>query len=411
VLRDVIITVLYKGKGAMDDCDNYGGISLMAHKGKILERLILNRLQPALKSIIPCNQFGFTEGCGTTDAILISRVVGIDAEKEHTGLLVRCYIDLTKAYDKVKREILWKLMRLYGIPEELVKIVISFHEGAIARLRLDGNLSELDTPLQRGLKQGSVLSPVLFNVFMGTIVTRFEDLCMARLGTGSGEIGVRINYNFSGDLMVVNKKNNTQLTKTFTLFDVLYADDCVLFANWVPAIQIMVDLFDQIATIFGMVIAIDKTKVICNAISKAMYSKDLPTEEVRYHTRRHTQLAEDKGGQLITPTIAIRGKLIEVVPRFKYLGLHDTEDGTLENTVRARIIRMEFRFKQFQGRVLRNCDISIEARLSVFKTVVMTNGVYACETWNYTTTDIARIERHYFRQRNRVLLKYSLWNV
>ena len=147
MLRDIIITVLYKGKGARDDCDNYRGISLMAHRGKILERLILNRLQPALKSIIPCNQFGFTEGCGTTDAILISKVVGIDAEKDHTGL-VRCYIDLTKAYDKVKREILWKLMRLYGIPEELVKIVKSFHEGAIARLRLDGNLSDLDIPLQ-----------------------------------------------------------------------------------------------------------------------------------------------------------------------------------------------------------------------------------------------------------------------
>ena len=153
-----------------------------------------------------------------------------------------------------------------------------------------------------------------------------------------------------------------------------------------------------------MVIAVDKTKVICNAISKAMYSKDLPTEEVRYHTRRHTQLVEDKGGQHITPRISIRGKMIEVLPSFKYLGLHDTEDGTLENTVRARIIRMEFRLKQFQGRVLMNCNISIEARLSVFKTVVMTNGVYACETCNYTTYDIARIERHYFRLLRDVLL-------
>ena len=65
---------------------------------------------------------------------------------------------------------------------------------------------------------------------------------------------------------------------------------------------------------------------------------------------------------------------------------------------------MEFRFKQFQGRVLMNCNISIEARLSVFKTVVKTNGVYACETWNYTTNDIARIERHYFRLLRDVLL-------
>jgi len=108
---------------------------------------------------------------------------------------VRCYIDLTKAYDKVNRQILWKMLRLYGIPEELVKIIISFHEGATARLWLDGELSVLDIQLQRGLlKQGSVLSPaVLFNIFMGTVVTRFEELCMARLGTGCGEIGVRIN--------------------------------------------------------------------------------------------------------------------------------------------------------------------------------------------------------------------------
>jgi hypothetical protein len=65
---------------------------------------------------------------------------------------------------------------------------------------------------------------------------------------------------------------------------------------------------------------------------------------------------------------------------------------------------MELRFKQFQGRVLMNRHVGIEARLNVFKTVVMTNGVYACETWNYTTNDIARIERHYFRLLRDVLL-------
>ena len=157
------------------------------------------------------------------------------------------------------------------------------------------------------------------------------------------------------------------------------------------------DIFDQVATIFGMVIAIDKTKVICNAISKAMYARGISTEEVRYHTRRHTQLVKEEGGQHVVPKISIRGKVIEVVPSFKYLGLHDTEDGALENTFRARIIRMEFRFKQFQGRALMNRHISIEVRLSVFKTVVMTNGLYALETWNYTTNDIARMKRHYFR--------------
>ena len=92
------------------------GISLlMSHKGKLLERLIFNRLKTALKDAIPANQFGFTENCKTQDAILVSRIIlAINAIKNHTGL-VRGYIDLTKAYDKLNREILWKILRLYGV--------------------------------------------------------------------------------------------------------------------------------------------------------------------------------------------------------------------------------------------------------------------------------------------------------
>ena len=48
-----------------------------------------------------------TEKCGTQDAILVSRLLGIDATKRHTGL-VRGYIDLTKAYDKQREgRLLW----------------------------------------------------------------------------------------------------------------------------------------------------------------------------------------------------------------------------------------------------------------------------------------------------------------
>jgi len=176
ILRDVIITVLYKGKGPRDDCDCYRGISLMSHKGKLLERLILNRLKPALGDIIPANQFGFTAKCGTQDAILISRLLGIDATKRHPGL-VRGYIDLTKAYDKVNRAVLWKILRLLGVPEELVVVIIAFHERAQAVLQLNGELFQTLIPLNRGLKQGSVLSPILFNIFFGVLTSEFEKQC------------------------------------------------------------------------------------------------------------------------------------------------------------------------------------------------------------------------------------------
>ena len=199
-LKDVIITVLHKGKGNKEDCNNYRGISLMSHRGKILERLILNRLKPALEYIVPNNQFGFSEGVGTADAIMISRVVGVSAEKEHSGL-VRCYVDLTKAYDKVNRATLWRLLRIYGIPEELINVIMSLHEGAIAKLRLNGITTPEEIKLQRGLKQGSVLSPVLFNIFMGAIIKSFEKTCTIEVGQVAEEIGIKVSYNLAGDLL------------------------------------------------------------------------------------------------------------------------------------------------------------------------------------------------------------------
>ena len=109
-----------------------------------------------LKELIPDNQFGFTAGRGCPDAQMVSRLLGIDAQKRHIGL-VRGYIDLTKAYDKVNREVLWKILRRYGLPEMLIKIIIGFHEGSTARLQINGELSPTRIPLNRGLKQGSVL--------------------------------------------------------------------------------------------------------------------------------------------------------------------------------------------------------------------------------------------------------------
>ena len=70
--------------------------------------------------------------------------------------------------------IFWKILRLYGVPEDIIVVIIAFHESAKAMLQINGELSVTVIPLNRGLKQGSVPSPILFNIFFEVLTTEFE---------------------------------------------------------------------------------------------------------------------------------------------------------------------------------------------------------------------------------------------
>ena len=104
--KDVIISVLFK-KGDPSLCDNYRGISLINHEGKLLERLLQNRLLPfaMARGLIPRCQFGFTAGVGAADAIsVVSHVTNASSTQDLPTF--NAFVDLTKAYDKVDREAL-----------------------------------------------------------------------------------------------------------------------------------------------------------------------------------------------------------------------------------------------------------------------------------------------------------------
>ena len=117
-LKDARMVLLYKS-GDKSSCNNHRGITLLSHSGKILERMILNRVMSNIISkegCVPDTQFGFMPDRGTADAIFMSRGLAAHTLSMENGRLVRCYIDLTKAYDRVDRDVMWELLRRYGIP-------------------------------------------------------------------------------------------------------------------------------------------------------------------------------------------------------------------------------------------------------------------------------------------------------
>ena len=141
--KDVIITILFK-KGDPSLCDNYRGISLIAHLGKLLERLVTNRIVPVVTNIagcIPDTQCGFMKNRSTVDAIIMSRFIAATAT-EFNSPLFKCYVDLTKAYDKLDREILWMLLERIGLPPLFHNLIRQLLQGSNAKVLLHGLFSQ-----------------------------------------------------------------------------------------------------------------------------------------------------------------------------------------------------------------------------------------------------------------------------
>ena len=102
------------------------------------------------------------------------------------------------------------------------------------------------------------------------------------------------------------------------------------------AMQTMMIVFDEVATAFGMELALNKTKIVCNQYSKAMEIEEIEAREkegetaqeeatqhnTRGNAQRKTARLQVDDITLFVPSITIRGETIEVVPHFKYLCAH-----------------------------------------------------------------------------------------
>nr|VZI20002.1 unnamed protein product [Spirometra erinaceieuropaei] len=129
--KDATIVHLYKRKGNRQVCDNHRGISLLNIAGKIFARILLNRLNNHLEQgLLPESQCGFRRHRGTTDMIFAARQLQEKCQEMRTHLY-STFVDLTKAFDTVNREGLWKIMQKFGCPERFTQMVRQLHDAKI----------------------------------------------------------------------------------------------------------------------------------------------------------------------------------------------------------------------------------------------------------------------------------------
>lgn len=101
------------------------------------------------------------------DMIFTVRQLQEKCREQNRGLYIT-FIDLTKAFDTVNRDGLWKIMSKFGCPQKFINMVRLFHEGMEARVKDDGEFSK-PFPVTNGVKQGCVLAPTLFSMLFSAM--------------------------------------------------------------------------------------------------------------------------------------------------------------------------------------------------------------------------------------------------
>ena len=133
--------------------------------GKVVARVVQQRLQRLAERELPESQCGFRKGPSCKDMNFVVRQLAVKAFG-HRAMQFLVFVDLRKAYDSVPCEALWLALRRLGVPKVLVDIVKSFHDGMDATIRIDGEMLD-SSEVKNGLRQGCTMAPTLFNLYAG----------------------------------------------------------------------------------------------------------------------------------------------------------------------------------------------------------------------------------------------------
>ena len=166
------------------ECSNYCIIALILYTSNVMLKILQARLQQFMNHEFPDVQAGFRKGRGTRDQISNIRWI-IEKAKEFQKKknIYFCFIDYAKAFDCVDHNKLWKILKEMGIPDHLTCLLRNLHAGQEATVRPGHGTTDW-FQIGKGVRQGCMLSPCLFNLYAECI--------MRNAGLDEAQAGIKI---------------------------------------------------------------------------------------------------------------------------------------------------------------------------------------------------------------------------
>ena len=159
--RSVFIPIPKRGNAK--ECSNYCTIAFISHARKLMLKILQARLQQYVNYELPDIQAGFRKGRGTRVQITNIHWV-IEKAREFQKRIYFYFIDYAKAFDCVDDNKLWKILKEMGIPDHLTCLLRNHITGQETTVRTGHGKTDW-LKLGKGVCQGYILSPCLFNLY------------------------------------------------------------------------------------------------------------------------------------------------------------------------------------------------------------------------------------------------------
>ena len=213
-LMSVVLVPIIKDKsGKINSKDNYRPIAIASTMSKLLEKLMVERLSNFL--FTSSHQFGFKPKHSTDACIYVLKEL-IDRYVEQQSSVYLCFLDASKAFDRVNHFSLFNKLINRGVPGYLVRILIFWYKNQEMCVRW-GNIMSKGFKVSNGVRQGGILSPYLFNIYLD-------------------DLSVKLQKQYAG-CKIVDKIIN----------HLLYADDLVLMCPSFHGLQDLLDICGEYA--------------------------------------------------------------------------------------------------------------------------------------------------------------------
>ena len=319
------ITTIFK-KGDAFECGNFRPINLLNQAYKILMQIMYRRISSTLIESLPDTQAAYQPGRNTVEQIQALQQV-IEKTKEYNVDGFICFVDYAKAFDSLHQSKLWQVLQDHtNVSPAYINFLMKAYKGSKATITTDIGITRW-IDILRGVKQGDVMSALLFCIAIGVITLKALE---------GNNYGISIGGRSWSDLG--------------------YADDLAIVAKSKAELIVMLEKLQRESEEFGLQINFGKTKIMPIGPSAV--------------TCQET-------------SFKILGQSIDVVKQFEYLGriLNNRADDTA--AVEHRIAKGWQAFQKKKS-IITHKRLSMKAKRQTINSFIFPTVLYAAETitWN-----------------------------